>query len=254
MSIFSILKSDSFSSTLQSLSGKAMEVAGTVGKNIPQSVQDLGNRAKDAAGGARAKDAVGTVSNNLPKNTGTLLGVGSLVALLGAVLPKDVVKTAAVVGAGAIAWNFYKKWSTNKEQQAAEIPAAQEALPPAEDPAAMLMLRAMVYAARADGHIDAAEQERIGKLTQQFLPGRNSQAIVDELVREPLNLDLLASQMQSQEQREDLYRLSCLVLDIDHFMERGYLDALAGALAIDKERQAFLEKEAEDAKAQLDAM
>ena len=247
MSIFSILKSDSFSSTLQSLSGKAMEVAGTVGKNIPQSVQDLGNRAKDAAG------SVGK-SNNLPKDTGTLLGVGSLVALLGAVLPKDVVKTAAVVGAGAIAWNFYKKWSTNKEQQAAEIPAAQEALPPAEDPAAMLMLRAMVYAARADGHIDAAEQERIGKLTQQFLPGRNSQAIVDELVREPLNLDLLASQMQSQEQREDLYRLSCLVLDIDHFMERGYLDALAGALAIDKERQAFLEKEAEDARAQLDAM
>ena len=267
MSIFSILKSDSFSSTLQSLSGKAMEVAGTVGKNIPQSVQDLGNRAKDAAGnvgkniplsvqdlGARAKDTVGTVSNNLPKDTGTLLGVGSLVALLGAVLPKDVVKTAAVVGAGAIAWNFYKKWSANKEQQAAEIPAAQEALPPAEDPAAMLMLRAMVYAARADGHIDAAEQERIGKLTQQFLLGRNSQAIVDELVREPLNLELLASQMQSQEQREDLYRLSCLVLDIDHFMERGYLDALVGALAIDKERQAFLEKEAEDARAQLDAM
>ena len=246
MSIFSILKSDSFSSTLQSLSGKAMEVAGSVGKNIPQSVQELG---------AKAKDAAGTVSNNLPKNTGTLLGVGSLVALLGAVLPKDVVKTAAVVGAGAIAWNFYKKWSANKEQEGAEKPAvAQEALPSAEDPAAMLMLRAMVYAARADGHIDAAEQERIGKLTQQFLPGRNSQAIVDELVREPLNLDLLASQMQSQEQREDLYRLSCLVLDIDHFMERGYLDALANALAIDKARQASLEKEAEDAKAQLDAM
>ena len=245
MSIFSILKSDSFSSTLQSLSGKAMEMAGTVGKNIPQSVQDLG---------AKAKEAVGTVNNNLPKNTGTLLGVGSIVALMGAILPKDVVKTAAVVGAGAIAWNFYKKWSANKAQQVEAIPAAQEALPPAEDPAAMLMLRAMVYAARADGHIDAAEQERIGKLTQQFLPGRNSQAIVDELVREPLNLDLLASQMQSQEQREDLYRLSCLVLDIDHFMERGYLDALAGALAIDKVRQALLEKEAEDAKAQLDAM
>ena len=59
MSIFSILKSDSFSSTLQSLSGKAMEVAGTVGKNIPQSVQDLGNRAKDAAG---------SVGKNIPQS------------------------------------------------------------------------------------------------------------------------------------------------------------------------------------------
>ncbi len=250
MSIFSILKSDSFSSTLQSLSGKAMDMAGQVSKNIPQSVQDLG---------AKAKEAAGTVSSNLPKNAGTVLGAGSIVALLGAMLPKDVVKTAAVVGAGALAWNFYKKWSANKEgQQQAETPALQvapQSLPAAaEDPAAMLMLRAMVYAARADGHIDAAEQERIGKLTQQFLPGRDSQALVDQLVKEPLNLDLMASQMQSQEQREDLYRLSCLVLDIDHFMERGYLDALAGALAIDKPRQAALEQEAADAKAQLDAM
>lgn len=244
MSIFSILKSDSFSSTLQSLSGKAMEVAGQVSRNIPQSVQDLGTRAREAAG---------TVSDNMPKNAGTMLGVGSLVALLGAVLPKDVVKTAAVVGAGAIAWNFYKKWSASKGEQQAEA-AAPQALPSADDPAAMLMLRAMVYAARADGHIDAAEQKRISKLTQQFLPGRDSRALVDQLVKEPLNLEIMAAQMQSQEQREDLYRLSCLVLDIDHFMERSYLDALAGTLTIAKPRQAALEKEAEEAKAQLDAM
>ena len=117
----------------------------------------------------------------------------------------------------------------------------------------MLMLRAMVYAARADGHIDEAEQSRISKLTEQFLPGQDTNAIVNTLVNEPLNLELLASQMQSVEQREDLYRLSCLVLDIDHFMERSYLDALAKALGIEA-RQAELEQEALAAKQQLDAM
>ena len=41
MSIFSILKSDSFSSTLQSLSGKAMEVLAEYGLTGPQIAQTI---------------------------------------------------------------------------------------------------------------------------------------------------------------------------------------------------------------------
>ncbi|HIW01345.1 MAG TPA: DUF533 domain-containing protein [Candidatus Desulfovibrio intestinipullorum] len=269
MSIFSILKSDTFASTLQTFSGKAREVVDTVSKNMPSSVQGIGDKARDVAGsvsknipgslqglGDKAKGVAETVSQNMPKNAATAFGIGSLVALFGTMLPKDVVKGAALVGAGAIAWNFYQKWSAQKTaagQAPAEAGAAQQALPSPQDPAAMLMLRAMVYAARADGHIDEAEQSRISKLTEQFLPGQDTNAIVNTLVNEPLNLELLASQMQSVEQREDLYRLSCLVLDIDHFMERSYLDALAKALGIEA-RQAELEQEALAAKQQLDAM
>lgn len=246
MSIFSILKSDTFASTLQTFSGKAKEVADSVTRNMPSSMQGAASKAKEMAGSIGGSTA------------GKVLGVGALTALVGSIMPRSVVKTAALVGVGAIAMNFYQKWSAQKAADAsgAQQPQALEnaALPAPSDPAAMLMLRAMVYAARADGHIDESEKDRIGKLTAQFMPGQDTTALVQSLVSEPIQLELLAGQMQSQEQREDLYRLSCLVLDIDHFMERGYLDALAGALAIDKARQEALETEAHEAKTQLDAM
>ena len=70
---------------------------------------------------------------------------------------------------------------------------------------------------------------------------------------EPLDVRNLVSGIQSPEQKEDLFRLSCLVIDIDHFMERSYIDALADSLAIGKSRQAELEQEVKAVKAQIDS-
>lgn len=44
-----------------------------------------------------------------------------------------------------------------------------------------------------------------------------------------------------------------MIVDIDHFMERSYLDALAAALKISEVRKGQLEEEARQAKAQLAA-
>ena len=60
-----------------------------------------------------------------------------------------------------------------------------------------------------------------------------------------------AADIQSVEQGEDIYRLSCVVIDIDHFMERSYLDALADALGIPPARRAELEADASQGRRQL---
>ena len=213
----------------------------------------LGSLAEKAKGGASE------LAKNAPGGMGGLLGAGALGALLGSVLSKDVLQNAALVGAGAVAWNFYKKWSDKKEQEAvaapaggAPFPGAQPAAPTAgADPTAMLLLRAMVYAARADGHIDATEQERISKMVQQMFPGQDASQLIASLLNEPINPAVLAGQVCSAEQGEDLYRLSCLIVDIDHFMERSYLDGLAQSLHIQPLRKEALELEAVQAKQQL---
>lgn len=214
-------------------------------------------------------------------NCGTLLGIGGLAAILGAVMPRSFTRGAALMGLGAVAYNFYQKWSKGGEQQEASQQqydmgqygagqpagqygerrvsgghhqfgdAAEQTVNP-QDPTAVLMLRAMIYAARADGHIDEQERSRIMKLAEQFLPGADTQALLNSFMSEPLNIDALVSECRAPEQKEDLYRLSCLVVDIDHFMERGYLDALAQGLGIEKGRQQSLEREVEDVKAQID--
>lgn len=211
----------------------------------------------------KAKNGASDLTRNTPGGMGGLLGAGALGALLGSVLSKDMLQNAALVGAGAVAWNFYKKWSDKKEQgsatqQAAASfgmaqPAAAPAVPVvgANDPTAMLLLRAMIFAARADGHIDATEQERISKMVAQMFPGQDASQLVNSLLNEPINPAVLAAQVCSTEQGEDVYRLSCLIVDIDHFMERSYLDGLAQALHILPQRKDALELESAQAKQQL---
>lgn len=214
-------------------------------KNIGEALGSLMDTAKEQTAG---------LSKTTPGGVGGLLGAGALGALLGAFMSKGALQNVALVGAGAVAWNFYQKWSQGRKeaQPAATSVSVQPAsLAPAElDSTARLLLRAMVFAARADGHIDATEQERISQVVAQMLPGQDANALLGRLMNDPIDPGLLASEIQSAEQGEDLFRLSCMIVDIDHFMERSYLDALATALHITESRKNELEAEANQAKAQ----
>lgn len=210
----------------------------------------------------KARNAASDISSQAPGGVGGLLGAGALGALLGSFVSKSVLKDAALVGAGAVAWNFYQKWSRSRNSQpvegqvvAREVPVpsagASVSSPAALDATAMLMLRAMVYTARADGHIDATEQGRILKLVEQLCPGRDMSGVMNGLMSEPIDPARLATEVRSSEQADDLYRLSCLIVDVDHFMERSYLDGLAGALHLSQDRKAMLEQEVAQARQQL---
>ena len=210
----------------------------------------------------KAKTAASDMTSQAPGGLGGLLGAGALGALLGSFVSKSVLKDAALVGAGAVAWNFYQKWSQSRGSQsvegevvAREVPekktGAAVARPAALDSTAMLMLRAMVYTARADGHIDATEQGRILKLVEQLCPGRDMSDVMTGLMNESIDPARLAAEVQSPEQGDDLYRLSCIIVDVDHFMERSYLDGLAQALHLSDARKAELEHEVAHARQQL---
>lgn len=226
MSIFDVLNTGSFNSALEMLTGQV-------------------------------KSAARTLETRAPQGVGGLLGAGALGAVLGNLASGSVLKNVALAGAGAVAWNFYQKWAAGKraadQADASDADGApgETAASATPDPTAELVMRAMVYAARADGTIDAAERRRIDKVLQTMLDGQDVTATLDMLRNETLDPERIAAQTRSPEQAEDVYRLSCSVIDIDHFMERGYLDALAGSLGIDDTRKAALEAEASQARATL---
>ncbi len=225
--------------------------------NSPELKSTLGTLAD------KAKSAASGMAGQAPGGMGGLLGAGALGALIGSFVSKSILKDAALVGAGAVAWNFYQKWSQSRAEQNAGLPVGREqtsTVPSASsgtsvsvtpDATAMLMLRAMVYTARADGHIDAAEQNRILKLVGQIFPGQDMTSVMNSLMTEPIDPSRLAAEVSSQEQGDDLYRLSCLIVDVDHFMERSYLDGLARALNLSDERKSALEQEVSGVKQQL---
>lgn len=241
---------------------------GSVGSILNTLARQAGTMASQAG------SATSDFTRKVPGGVGGLLGAGALGALLGNLASTDMLKNVGLVGAGAVAWNFYKKWAARQEgpqaQQPQTTPArgaiyaessspnqiSAAAVQPEEmvvmqiDPTSELVMRCMVYAAKADGNIDASERTRINAILKNMVGGKDVSALLAKMDAETIDPSKIAAAALPQ-QAEDIYRLSCSVIDIDHFMERGYLDTLAKALHIESSMQQKIEEEAEAARKQL---
>ena len=213
------------------------------------------------------KDSLGNLANNNSQNNSnlsSLLGAGAVGGLLGALLGgskgiRNVAKNVAVVGAGAaaatLAYKMLQKWRQNQPPQEANAQnpfapsnpqntASSQALQTAEDSQALLVLQAMIFSARADGHIDDEERALIDKCSSQ-LGAVNLQNEIQKFMNCPLDPKEIALKVKSKERAADIYTLSSTIIYCDNFMEESYLNGLAQALNISSE-----EKKALDTKAQ----
>lgn len=273
MSIFDVLTNGSLGSVIGNIANQAKSAASGFGDGGSGAFGNIGGMLETIAN--KARDTATNIRDNTPGGIGGLAGAGALGALLGNVFSGDIMKSVALAGAGAVAWNFYKKWAAEQKggaagggeqsiprstQAAADAPAGWGNLASSAqtadtmkpiDPTAELAMRAMIYAARADGTIDAAEQDRIHQIMRNMLPGQDVDAAIAKIGKESIDPAKIASAVISPEQGQDIFRLSCAVIDIDHFMEVSYLDALAKALNIDDSQKKQLEDEAIQAKTAL---
>lgn len=149
---------------------------------------------------------------------------------------------AAVAGLGYLAYKNYK------EGKAAPSPAAQQAEPellppPPESPFnpqssmfsndfALTLVRAMIAAAKADGHIDSEERAAIMQKVEAVDLGSEAQAFLENELANPTDIDALVSAARTEEQKVELYTASRLAIEPDSRAERGYLDLLAGRLQL----------------------
>src|SRR5512143_3204936 len=100
---------------------------------------------------------------------------------------------------------------------------------------ALLALRAMINAAKADGAIDGGEMSRImGKLHESGTVSEARDFMMTEL-QKPLDLDALVRHVKSPEVAVQIYGASLLAIEVDTPAERDYLQRLATALGLDGE-------------------
>lgn len=110
-----------------------------------------------------------------------------------------------------------------------------------------MLLRAMIAAAKADGHIDATEQAAIfGQIDRLDLRAEDKAFVIDEL-RAPLDVDAIARSAHTVEEAAEIYAASLLAISIDNAAERGYLALLAARLNLDKGLVAHLHATIADA-------
>jgi uncharacterized membrane protein YebE (DUF533 family) len=102
----------------------------------------------------------------------------------------------------------------------------------------------MIAAAKADGHIDATEQQRIfGKLDELDLDTEEKAFVIDEL-RKPLDIDAVVAAATTPELALEIYAASVLAIDPDDPAEQAYLAMLASRLKLDPGLKHAVEKEA----------
>ena len=97
---------------------------------------------------------------------------------------------------------------------------------------AMLMIRAMIQAAKADGRIDEQETQRImGKLGDHGHSPEAHEFVVNEMSR-PIDIPGLVRDVTSPQEAAEVYAASLMAIELDSQSERDYLADLAGALGL----------------------
>ncbi|WP_338490215.1 DUF533 domain-containing protein [Erwinia aphidicola] len=162
-------------------------------------------------------------------------------------------KNALIIGgsaaAGAVLWNKYKQRVSETHQDEPQF--GQQSTP--VDRRAERLIEALVFAAKSDGHIDAEERKAIDQHIHQSGLGTRAEQIVQRAIDRPLDPNTLAADVKNEEEALEVYFLSNLVIDVDHFMERSYLQALGDALKIPADVRQSIETDIRAEKQKLPA-
>ena len=67
--------------------------------------------------------------------------------------------------------------------------------------------------------------------------------LIDRALAQPLDPQSLAHGISSEQEALEVYYISCAVIDIDHFMERSYLNALGEALKLPQDVREEIERD-----------
>ncbi|UJW74699.1 tellurite resistance TerB family protein [Rhizobium sp. SL42] len=204
--------------------------------------QFLGSQMPGTNGSVRkgASDVVGLAKSN-PLATGAIAAV-LLGSKTGRNLAGNAVKLGGLAVIAGLGYQAYKNYQAGQAPEPTQ--SLPELLPPPSDSPfspeaaiqsedfALALVRAMIAAAKADGHIDDSERSRIMHKVHLSGIGSEAEAFIRTELANPTDLDAMVSAARTEEQKVELYTASRLAIDPDTRAERGYLDMLAGRLGL----------------------
>lgn len=182
------------------------------------------------------------------------VAAGALAILLGTRAGRRLggaaLKVGSVAAIGGLAYNAWQRWDKNvqggrvrtiESVDAAATPIDALEAQPQQD-RSVALLRAMIAAARADGHIDAAEK----KVIMEKMGDQNFDADVIAFLRSeienPPSVETLAALADSDSAATEMYLAASVVIDRSSDVEKQWLDSLQQALKLKPDYAAELDK------------
>lgn len=149
--------------------------------------------------------------------------------------------------AGSVLWNKYKDKVRAAHQGEPQFGSQSTPL----DVRTERLILALVFAAKSDGHIDAKERAAIEHQLRESGVEEQGRVFIEKAIEQPLDPQRLAQGVRNEEEALEVYFLSCAAIDIDHFMERSYLNALGDALKIPQDVRDGIEQDLQQQKQAL---
>ncbi|WP_200626626.1 tellurite resistance TerB family protein [Pseudomonas sp. LAM2023] len=218
-------------------------------RNLLDQLLKSGQQLLDKQGAtAKPGSAAGGLGGLLSGAGGGLLGGGALGLLLGSKKARKYGGKALTYGGlaalGVLAYKAYGNWQANQRLAASE-PRTVDRLPPAQaEQHSQAVLRALVAAAKSDGHIDERERALIEGEFSRLDSDRELQHWLHDELNKPLDPAEVARAAQTPEMAAEMYLASVMMVDQQNFMERAYLDELARQLRLDPSLRQELESQA----------
>ncbi len=166
---------------------------------------------------------------------------GGLALLLGTRggrrLTGSAIKLGSLGALGGLAYQAFQRWRGGNDRPIDQLSGD------VGDQRGRQILKAMIAAAKADGHIDAEEQRKIESELVALQLSPEMAGFLREEMRKPLDIDDVVAGVDSPQAAAELYLASRIVIGNQSAEEKAYLERLARALGLDPEQVAALEGE-----------
>lgn len=103
-----------------------------------------------------------------------------------------------------------------------------------EQARAMLLVRAMIAAAKADGEVDPEERARITDRLKAVGADDHARRFVEDELAKPVDLYSITAEVRDAATAAEVYAASLAAIRVDTEAERKYLDNLALRLGLDR--------------------
>jgi len=155
-------------------------------------------------------------------------------------LSGSALKLGSLAAVGGIAWQAYKNWSAagaaeataNNDTKALEVLPVNKLDESAANDRSLTLLKAMIAAAKADGHINSAEMQDINQKVSDFGLSGDVEGFVQSEIATPTTPSELAALAVNPEIASEIYLISSMLIDKNNVTERAYLEKLVTALAL----------------------
>lgn len=165
------------------------------------------------------------------------LAVGALALLLGTKggrkLGGTALKLGSVAAIGGVAYNAYQGWQIKQNSDEVKLVPVSDLTGEPADQRSLLLLKSMIAAAKADGHIDEAELVTIRDEMIKLGLGKSAVEFFRDEAARPLDIKEVVADVSDAETASEVYLASKLMLDLENPVEQEYLEQLIAALNLD---------------------